>query len=134
MIVSEEDIYIIVNKLKSIINVQDTIVLLRGTLAAGKTTFVRNYIKSIGISKPVTSPTFSIQTIYENKIFHYDLYNKTLEQFVALGLLEEFEKSGIHFVEWGDEILENILNEYGFNTIVINITKKENKREYIIES
>jgi len=134
MIVDEKDIYKVVEKLKYKINAQDTVVLLRGTLAAGKTTFVRNYIKSIGISKPVTSPTFSIQTIYENKIFHYDLYNKTLEQFIALGLLEEFEKSGIHFVEWGDEKLENILNEYGFNTIVINITKKENKREYTIES
>jgi len=116
------------------INKKDVVVLLRGDLASGKTTLVQNYVASLGIDEVVTSPTFSIQSIYGENVYHYDVYNKTLSEFVALGLLEEFEKSGIHFVEWGDEKLESILLEYGFDVIVVNIEKKEESREYIIES
>ena len=116
------------------INKKDVVVLLRGDLASGKTTLVQNYVASLGIDEVVTSPTFSIQSIYGENVYHYDVYNKTLSEFVALGLLEEFEKSGIHFVEWGDEKLESILLEYGFDVIVVNIEKKEESREYRIES
>jgi tRNA threonylcarbamoyladenosine biosynthesis protein TsaE len=62
------------------------------------------------------------------------MYNKTLQEFISLGLIEEFEKSGIHFIEWGEEDLESILNQYGFDFIIIQINKLENKREYIIEA
>lgn len=107
-------------------------VILRGDLASGKTTFVKNFVKSLDIDELVTSPTFSLQSIYSENIFHYDVYNKTLEEFISLGLLEEFEKEGVHFVEWGDEKLEEILNSYGFNIIVLNIEKRDNKRLYTI--
>ena len=32
---------------------------------------------------------------------------------------EEFEKDGIHFVEWGNKDLENLLHNYGYNYIII---------------
>ncbi len=121
---------IVLSNVHSCINNKDTVVLLRGDLASGKTTFVKNYIKYIGIDECVTSPTFSIQTMYSNDIFHYDIYNKTLEDFIALGLLEEFEKKGIHFVEWGEDRLEKILHEYGFEVINIKIEKLNDKRLY----
>ncbi len=123
---------IIIRKIKSIILGKNKIVLLRGDLASGKTTLVKNFVKSIGIDDCVTSPTFSIQTLYSDDIFHYDIYNKSLEEFVSLGLLEEFEKDGIHFVEWGDDRLENILKEYGFEVINIEIEKLNDKRLYKI--
>ena len=41
---------------------------------------------------------------------------------------------GVHFVEWGEEKLEKILKEYGFDILVVNIEKKEESREYTIES
>jgi len=113
---------------------RDVIILLRGDLASGKTTLVKNYVANRNIDVEVTSPTFSIQSIYGDNIYHYDVYNKTLQEFIALGLLEEFEKKGIHFVEWGDEKLEDILCEYGFDVIVVTIEKKEESREYKIES
>jgi len=121
---------VVLSNVHSCINNKDTVVLLRGDLASGKTTFVKNYIKYIGIDECVTSPTFSIQTMYSNDIFHYDIYNKTLEDFIALGLLEEFEKKGIHFVEWGEDRLEKILREYGFEVINIKIEKLNDKRLY----
>jgi len=113
---------------------KNVVVLLRGDLASGKTTLVQNFVASVDIKDTVTSPTFSLQSQYGKNIYHYDLYNKTLEEFISLGMLEEFEKDGIHFVEWGDEKLENILKEYGFEVLVVNIEKKTESREYTIES
>jgi len=134
MIATLDTLDTIIEQLKSLINGKNIIVLLQGDLASGKTTLVKNYLKTIGLSDIVTSPTFSIQSIYENNIYHYDFYNKNLEEFIALGLLEEFEKDGIHFVEWGEEDLKNILEEYGFNVLVVKINKLNEKREYIIGS
>ena len=110
------------------------IVILRGDLASGKTTLVKNYVKALNLDDLVTSPTFSLQAIYSQNIFHYDVYNKTLNEFISLGMLEEFEKEGTHFVEWGDEKLENLLKDYGYNVILIEIQKKENKRLYKINA
>lgn len=133
MILALDEIQKIVSTLKEKIAHKDIVVLLRGDLASGKTTLVKNYLKALGIDENVTSPTFSIQSCYANNIYHYDTYNKSLEEFISLGLLEEFEKSGIHFVEWGGEDLEKILLEYGFEILIVQIEKKDNKREYIIK-
>ncbi|XPV70290.1 MAG: tRNA (adenosine(37)-N6)-threonylcarbamoyltransferase complex ATPase subunit type 1 TsaE [Halarcobacter sp.] len=121
----------IVEKLKSVLS-DDCIVILRGDLASGKTTFVKNYVKSLGLDDVVTSPTFSLQSIYSNNIYHYDVYNKTLEEFISLGLLEEFDKKGIHFVEWGDKRLEELLKSYGYEVKVLEINKLDDKRQYTI--
>ena len=129
------EIDLIVEKLKSEIKKynNEVIILLRGDLASGKTTFVKNYVKSLGLDDLVTSPTFSLQSVYSNSIYHYDVYNKTLEEFISLGLLEEFEKEGVHFVEWGDEKLEELLKSYGFNVMLLQIIKRDDKRQYILD-
>ncbi|MCD4757414.1 MAG: tRNA (adenosine(37)-N6)-threonylcarbamoyltransferase complex ATPase subunit type 1 TsaE [Arcobacteraceae bacterium] len=134
MIVDLDNINEVVNTLEKLIKEKNIVVLLQGDLASGKTTLVKNYLKAIGCDDKVTSPTFSIQSIYGNNIYHYDVYNKTLEEFISLGLLEEFEKDGIHFVEWGDENLKKILDDYGFEVLVVKINKLNEKREYIIGS
>ncbi|RXJ87555.1 tRNA (adenosine(37)-N6)-threonylcarbamoyltransferase complex ATPase subunit type 1 TsaE [Arcobacter sp. CECT 8985] len=130
-----DNLIVIVDYLKQLILQKgDCVVLLSGDLASGKTTLVKNFVKAYGGDDLVTSPTFSIQTIYSNDIFHYDIYNKGLEEFISLGLLEEFEKKGIHFVEWGDERLKELLISYGFNVITVKIEKKENRRQYKIDA
>ena len=132
MICNLDNLLKFVNNLKDEINNKDIVVLLQGDLASGKTTLVKNYVKLLGLDDEVTSPTFSLQSVYSNKIYHYDVYNKTLEEFISLGLLEEFEKSGLHFVEWGDDRLYDILKEYGFNIKIVKIDKLNDKREYTI--
>ncbi|MGM0519712.1 MAG: tRNA (adenosine(37)-N6)-threonylcarbamoyltransferase complex ATPase subunit type 1 TsaE [Campylobacterota bacterium] len=124
----------IVNDLIEFTKDKECIVILRGDLASGKTTLVKKFVKNIGFDDKVTSPTFSLQSIYSDKIYHYDVYNKTLEEFISLGMLEEFENEGIHFIEWGDNKLQKILEDYGYEVIVINIEKLEDKRVYKIES
>ena len=109
------------------------VVILKGDLASGKTTFVKKFVKFIGVDDDVTSPTFSLQQCYGNEIFHYDIYNKGLEHFISLGMLEELDKDGIHFVEWGDDSLIEILSSAGIKTLSIEIKKIEDtKREYIV--
>jgi tRNA threonylcarbamoyladenosine biosynthesis protein TsaE len=122
----------VLTKLKDLIYNKNKIILLRGDIAIGKTTLVKAYMKYINIKDDVTSPTFCIQNIYSNNIFHYDIYNKTLEEFINLGLLEEFDKNGLHFVEWANDELEKIIKNYGFEFINIYIKKSNNKRIYEI--
>ncbi|SMC09770.1 tRNA (adenosine(37)-N6)-threonylcarbamoyltransferase complex ATPase subunit type 1 TsaE [Nitratiruptor tergarcus] len=102
------------------------IVLLQGTLGSGKTTLVKAFAKK----EPVTSPTFSIQQIYGGDIYHYDLYNAGFEKFLELGLFEELEKPGYHFIEWADENMEEFLRQSGFSYLKILITPQKEKRVY----
>ncbi len=107
------------------------VVILKGELACGKTTLVKEMVKQLGVSDDVTSPTFSLQQCYSDKIFHYDIYNHGLDHFISLGMLEELDKEGLHFVEWGNEELENILNSAGIDTLIIEIEKiSDNMRKY----
>ena len=107
------------------------VVVLQGDLAAGKTTFVKEFVKYLGLKDEVTSPTFSLQQCYGDKIFHYDMYNHGLEHFISLGMLEELEKDGIHFVEWGNDKLMKILDSAGIKIIEIKIEKiSEDMRKY----
>ncbi len=107
------------------------VVILKGDLAAGKTTLVKAIVQKLGGSDEVTSPTFSLQQRYGNNIYHYDMYNHGLEHFISLGMLEELDKDGLHFVEWGDDALLKILAGAEISTVVIEIRKISNDtREY----
>ncbi|NPA73548.1 MAG: tRNA (adenosine(37)-N6)-threonylcarbamoyltransferase complex ATPase subunit type 1 TsaE [Epsilonproteobacteria bacterium] len=124
----------VVDAVKKNIDTSHSIVLLQGDLASGKTTFVKRFVESFGLKDAVTSPTFSLQSVYGDKIYHYDIYNKSLEEFLSLGLLEEFEKEGIHLVEWGDDRLKEMLLKFGFDVAVLKIKRVQNKREYEIDA
>jgi len=106
------------------------VVILRGDLAAGKTTLTQAFASYLGEEEVVTSPTFSLQQCYGERLFHYDLYNKGLENFLALGLLEELDKEGYHLIEWGDERLKDLLDSAGIDTMMIEIEKQNDKRVY----
>ncbi len=114
-------------------NFSSGVIILRGDLAAGKTTFVKRAVKYLGIDDEVTSPTFSLQHCYGDRIFHYDMYNQGLGHFISLGMLEELDKEGLHFVEWGDDELAEILNSAEIKNMTITIEKiSDDKREYTI--
>jgi len=110
----------------------NAIVFLRGDLAAGKTTLTQAIAKAKGIEGEVTSPTFSLQHCYGEGLYHYDLYRLDHEEFMQLGLFEEFEKEGWHMVEWGSDTLKAFLEGVGYNVITIDIEPKENSRIYRI--
>jgi len=109
------------------------IVFLTGNLAAGKTTLTAKIAKSKGIEGEVTSPTFSLQQCYDKNLFHYDLYRIENQEFMELGLFEEFDKEGWHMVEWGDDALKNFLLNAGYEVFTVTIEPFEEKRKYKIE-
>lgn len=111
------------------------IIVLQGDLASGKTTFTQAFSRFLGIEEAVTSPTFSLQQKYGDKLFHYDLYNYGFEKFLSMGMLEELEHEGYHLIEWGDEILIQWLKKAGFAYVIVKITKCDNEiRCYEVEN
>jgi len=111
----------------------NAIVFLRGDLAAGKTTLTQAVAKAKGIEAEVTSPTFSLQQCYAEDLYHYDLYRLEHDEFMQLGLFEEFEKSGWHMVEWGSDTLKAFLEGVGYNVATVEIEPSEdNRRNYRI--
>ena len=80
------------------------VVLVSGELGAGKSTFVRGALHSLGVSGPVTSPTFVVGQLYEGEngsIAHLDLYRLAGMEGEDPGLLDPFFAPGtIAFVEW----------------------------------
>ncbi len=106
------------------------VLLLRGTLASGKTAFVKAFAKALGVHEPISSPTFSILHEYEGKIFHYDIYQCGSDGFLKSGLMEKFDCDGYHLVEWGDETFEKLLRHFGIGYSTIDITVCDTKRHY----
>ena len=132
IVASEDELNSVVEYLNEIVP-KDTIVFLTGNLAAGKTTLTKAIAKAKGIEGEVTSPTFSLQQCYDENLFHYDLYRIENEEFMELGLFEEFDKEGWHMIEWGDDGLKAFLLTAGYELFTVTITPYEDKRKYIIE-
>jgi len=80
------------------------VVLVRGELGSGKTTLVRGAARALGVTDPVTSPSFSIGHRYpasEVTVSHLDLYRLAGLEHEDPGLLADYFGPGrIAFVEW----------------------------------
>lgn len=83
------------------------VVLLKGDLGSGKTTFVKALCQLLGVMDPVSSPTFSLVQEYYSPsrgiIYHLDLYRLEkrgdLEQ---IGFTEYLDSGNICLIEWPD--------------------------------
>lgn len=79
------------------------LVLITGELGAGKTTLVRGACRALGVSGPVTSPTFTIGQRYHGRVevSHLDLYRLGGLDGEDPALLDDYLDAGtITFVEW----------------------------------
>lgn len=78
------------------------VVTVSGELGAGKTTFVRGSCRALGVTEPVTSPTFTIGHRYEAPVpvAHLDLYRFQGLSAAEWGDLEPYFDGTIAFVEW----------------------------------
>lgn len=84
-------------------------VLLEGTLGAGKTTFAQGVALGLGVAGDVTSPTFALVHEYEGSLplFHMDLYRLSGEdEFGLIGGWEYFDRGGVCLIEWADRLGE----------------------------
>jgi tRNA threonylcarbamoyladenosine biosynthesis protein TsaE len=118
------------------------ILLIEGDLGAGKTTFVQGLAAGLGITDPVSSPTFTLMRVLEvdpteaaaggvKKLLHADLYRlDDLRDVSDLGLLELVEdEEAVAAVEWGhagaaalgDDVLEIHITQPGDDGRVVTL-------------
>jgi tRNA threonylcarbamoyladenosine biosynthesis protein TsaE len=79
------------------------VVLVSGELGAGKTTLIRGACRALGVTEPVTSPTFTIGQRYAGRIpiSHLDLYRLEGLEGEEPGLLDDYlTEDAVAFVEW----------------------------------
>jgi tRNA threonylcarbamoyladenosine biosynthesis protein TsaE len=79
------------------------VVLVSGELGSGKTTFVRGACRALGVTDPVTSPTFTIGQLYagDPEVAHVDLYRLESLAGEDPALLDDYlTPERIGFVEW----------------------------------
>lgn len=105
------------------------IITLNGELGSGKTVFINGLASYFNIENDVCSPTFTIVNEYNTKdfpIYHFDVYRiKNSDEFLE-GVGTDYFYNGACLIEWGDEVILDILPK---NTIHIDIIKDEENKE-----
>ena len=78
------------------------VLTVSGELGSGKTTFVRGACRALGVTAPVTSPTYTIGHRYEGDpdVSHLDLYRFTGVSAAEWADLEPYFDDAVVFVEW----------------------------------
>ena len=122
-----EDTKDLAKKFAKLVEEKGCFVNLYGEIGAGKTAFVKEVAKEIGIEEKVTSPTFVILNEYHGgklPMYHFDLYRWENEGVKTImdELREYSEGKQLTFVEWA----EFSQNEFPFNHIKINVTYEDN--------
>lgn len=92
-----------------------TVVTFHGEMGAGKTTFINELCRQLGVeSDPTSSPTFALVNEYRSDttaelIYHFDLYRlETLDEALDMGIEDYLDCGALCLIEWPD-IIDPIL-------------------------
>ena len=114
----------------------NTVFAFYGKMGAGKTTFIKEVCKLLGVTDNISSPTFAIVNEYRSDIageliYHFDFYRiKKLEEVYDMGYEDYFYSGAVCFIEW-PELIEDLLPG---NTIKVSIEEQGNgARELTME-
>lgn len=87
---------------------------LIGDLGVGKTVFTQGMARGLGITEPVSSPTFTIVQVYEEgrlPFYHFDVYRiGDIEEMDEIGFEDYVYGDGVSLIEWAN-LIEEILPE-----------------------
>ena len=89
-------------------NINKNIVLISGEMGAGKTTLIKEILKSMNVIDNVSSPTFSIVNEYkvaDDFVYHFDFYRiKNHYEALDIGVEDYFCSGYWNFIEWPEKI------------------------------
>lgn len=108
-----------------------TVIALHGDLGAGKTCFTQGLAQGLGVTRDVTSPTFTLVGEHPGRLrlHHIDLYRiHSVQEALNLGIDEYLHSAGVTVIEWAERI-EPILPA---STIHIRLEPGEQPNERII--
>ena len=110
-----------------------TVIAYRGDLGAGKTAFTRGLAQGLGITDPVTSPTYTIVNEHLGgrvPLFHFDMYRlHSADDLFDIGWDDYLERQGICAVEWSENVEEALENP-----LIVTICKTgEESRKITLE-
>jgi tRNA threonylcarbamoyladenosine biosynthesis protein TsaE len=86
------------------------VIAYEGDLGAGKTAFTRGLARGLGVTDPVTSPTYTIVNEYlggKMPLFHFDMYRLTSsEELWEIGWEDYLQRGGVCAVEWSENVAD----------------------------
>lgn len=88
------------------------VLVLTGDLGAGKTQLTKGIAQGMGIEDDVTSPTFTIEMVYEGDelpLYHFDLYRLAdADELDDIGLFDVLGGDGPCVLEWGEQFADEL--------------------------
>ena len=91
------------------------LLVLAGDLGAGKTAFTQGLGAALGVTEPITSPTFTLAQRYQGRlrVHHLDVYRlDSVDEAADLDIGELLDDDAVTVVEWGDTILGALPADY----------------------
>lgn len=109
---------------------------LMGDLGVGKTVLTQGIAKGLGITEPISSPTFTIVQVYEEgrlPFYHFDVYRiGDIEEMDEIGYEDYFYGEGLTMIEWANLIEEILPDHYREITIEKDLEKGFDYRKITI--
>ena len=101
---------------KIIDQLQYKLITFEGEMGAGKTTFIKEFVKALGTNDEISSPTFSIVNEYDTdkgKVYHFDFYRLNHEdEALDFGIEEYLYSNQYCLMEWPNKIANFIPDEH----------------------
>ena len=102
----------------------NTVFAFKGTMGAGKTTFIKALCEILGVTDAINSPTFAIVNEYRSDtttelIYHFDFYRiNSIQEALHIGTEDYFDSGALCFIEWPEKVIEILPDDTVFVEIL----------------